>query len=187
MLHRAKACVSLLAIALLSMVGCTEPEPANPNFPQMKGGPVGLESYILGELVSENGCLRLRDDTVGKAYLIIWPNFSKMTSDGQGVRLSENSEVLLSVGDKVMISGGTGSDRVHNSDCPGPYWLFGRQIGIYPRVRGHNTPTGKNPIPAGASQQMSCYAEQQRVLRWSHPECAGAPRHAVASRVARIQ
>lgn len=122
------------------MVGCTESEPANPNFPQLKKGPVGLEADLVGELVSENGCLRIREvNGSTSTYLIIWPNFSMMTADGQGVRLSENSEVLLSVGDKVMIGGGTTPpDHVHTivaqpipSDCPGPYWLFGRQVSIY--------------------------------------------------------
>ena len=73
------------------------------------------------------------------SYLIIWPHMSRMTSDGQGVRLSKDSEVLLSVGDRVMVGGGeTPPDHAHEvvvqsipSDCPGPYWLLGRNVSIY--------------------------------------------------------
>lgn len=161
MLHKAKACISLLAIVLSSVMGCTEPEQSNPNFPQLRGGPVGLEADLDGELVSENGCLRLRQ-LRGPSYLIIWPHMSMMTSDGQGVRLSKDSEVLLSVGDRVIVSGGeTPPDHAHEvvaqsipSDCPGPYWLLGREVSIYSN-EGPDAPAGENPIPAGASQQTS--------------------------------
>ena len=61
---------SLLVIALLSLVGCTEP--ANPpNFPQVRGNPDGLDGMLVGELVAENGCLRLRDIDEGVDHLII--------------------------------------------------------------------------------------------------------------------
>ena len=97
-----------------------------------------MEAALVGELVSENGCLRLRE-TNRYNYLLIWPQMSEMTSDGQGVRISKDSGVLLSVGDKVLIGGGaTPPDHVHTivaqpipSDCPGPYWLVGMQISIY--------------------------------------------------------
>ena len=143
MLHSAKMCISLLVIALLSMAACTEPEPANPNFPQLRGGPVGLEAEMEGELVSENGCLRLRGidgtDYDRYDYLLIWPNMSEMTADGQGVRLSRNSEVTLSIGDHIGMAGGVMTPgqvqrRVVQpipSDCAGPYWSVGRGIAIY--------------------------------------------------------
>lgn len=70
MLQSAKAGISLLAITLLSMVGCAEPEPANPNFPQSKRGPVGLEADLVGEPVSEIGCLRVMG-TDGTDFLLI--------------------------------------------------------------------------------------------------------------------
>ena len=58
--HSMTSCISLLGIAVLSIVACTEP--ANPpNFPQVRGNPDGLDALLLGELVAENGCLRLRN------------------------------------------------------------------------------------------------------------------------------
>ena len=80
-----KSCISLLGIALLSMAACMAQEPTNPNFPQLDGGPVGLEALLTGELVSENGCLRVRStDGDGANFLLIWPNMSEMTADGPG-------------------------------------------------------------------------------------------------------
>ena len=57
----------------------------------------------------------------------------------QGVRLSKNSEVTLSVGDRIRMSGGVAAlSHVQNiveqpipSDCTGPYWLVGREVSVY--------------------------------------------------------
>ena len=140
MLHRMTSHISLLGIALLSIVSCTEP--ANPpNFPQLSGGPVGLEAMIVGELVSENGCLRLRVTYDDASRLLIWPNTAEMTADGQGVRVIDDSGVTVafSVGDGMQMGGGeTKIDHVRKivvqpipSNCPGPFWLVGRGIEAY--------------------------------------------------------
>lgn len=133
---------SLLVIALLSMVACAEPESANPDFPQLRrlgpGDPESLNAEAVGELISDNGCLRLRDIDVGDNYLLIWPHTAEMTPDGQGVRVRDNSGASLSfsVGDEIWMGGGETSfshvrKRVRQpipSDCPGPYWLVGETV-----------------------------------------------------------
>ena len=93
--------------------------------------------------MSENGCLRLRGidgtDLERYDYLLIWPNMSEMMADGQGVRLSRNSEVTLSLGDRIRMGGGVAAlSHVQNivvqpisTDCAGPYWLVGREISVY--------------------------------------------------------
>ena len=135
MLHKATVCVSLLAIVLSSMAGCTEA--GNPKFPQLHGGPVGLDALLIGELVSENGCLRLRDTDGRDNYLLIWSDTAEMTPDGQGVRVRDDSSLGVSlsfyVGDEIWMSGGEAQfSHVQEivrqpipSDCPGPYWLVG--------------------------------------------------------------
>ena len=135
-LHRTTSHIWLLAIVLSSMAGCTEA--GNPNFPQLHGGPVGLDALLVGELVSENGCLRIRD-TDGRAdFLLIWSDAAEMTADGQGVRIRDNSGASLSfsVGDEMEMGGGEAKfSHVQNivkqpipSDCPGPYWLVGVSV-----------------------------------------------------------
>lgn len=142
MLHRLKAYIPLLAIVLLSMAACSEPESANANFPQLRqlgpGAPESLGAEAVGELISDNGCLRLRDVDGGDNYLLIWPHTAEMTPDGQGVRVRDNSGVSLSfsVGDEIWMGGGeTTFSHVQRrvkqpipSDCPGPYWLVGETV-----------------------------------------------------------
>ena len=141
--HRMTLHIVLLGIAVLAIVACTEP--ANPpNFPQLSGGPVGLDAMAVGELVSENGCLRLRridgiDDGAGR--LLIWNQTADMTADGQGVRITDESGVAssFSVGEVLQMGGGeTNLDHVQKivvqpvpSHCPGPYWLVGLEVAVY--------------------------------------------------------
>ena len=142
MLPRTTACVFLLVFALLSMVTCAEPELANPNFPQLRqsgpGDPESLDAEAAGELISENGCLRLRDIDGGDNYLLIWPYTAEMIADGQGVIVRDDSGAsqTFSVGDEMWMSGGETSfshvkRRVRQpipSDCIGPYWLVGVSV-----------------------------------------------------------
>ncbi len=137
MLHRMKACTWLLGIALLSMVGCSEQESTNPpNFPHLREAPDSyMEALLVGELVSENGCLRVRS-VGGTDYLLIWPYDSEMTADGRGARarISDGSEVTLSAGEDVRVGGGESSlsfvqrrvtQPIPSSCLGGSYWLVG--------------------------------------------------------------
>ncbi len=95
---------------------------------------MGLEALLVGELVSENGCLRVRSID-GADFLLIWPNTSEMADDGRGVRVIDDSGASLSfsVGDEMRMGGGiTPFSHVQTivvqpipSNCPGPYWLVG--------------------------------------------------------------
>ena len=100
-----------------------------------------MEALLVGELVSENGCLRLRKIDNGADHLLIWPQTADMTADGQGVRITDEFGVSssFSVGDKLRVSGGeTNLDHVQKivvqpipSNCPGPYWLVGLEVAAY--------------------------------------------------------
>ena len=122
------------------MVTCAEPELANPNFPQLRqsgpGDPESLDAEAVGELVSENGCLRLRNIDHGRDRLLIWPHTAEMTADGQSVLVRDNSGATLSfsVGDEMRMGGGETTlshvqRRVRQpipSNClGGSYWLVG--------------------------------------------------------------
>ena len=94
-----------------------------------------------GELVSENGCLRIMVTYDDASRLLIWPQTADMAADGQGVRITDESGVSssFSVGDKLRVSGGeTKIDHVQKivvqpipSNCPGPYWLVGLEVAAY--------------------------------------------------------
>ena len=89
---------------------------------------------VVGELVSENGCLRVRNTERDIDHLLIWPHGYEMAADGQGVRTSNGSEFTLSVGQEIRIGGGQvplshiqkSIVRPIPSNClGGPYWVVG--------------------------------------------------------------
>lgn len=139
--HRMRSYVSLLGIVLCSIVACTEP--ANPpNFPQVGGNPDGLDALLVGELVSDNGCLRLRKLDEGIDHLIIWRQTADMTADGQSVRITDESGVSssFSVGEELRMGGAETKnlDKFQESlvqpipdNCPGPYWLYATDVAAY--------------------------------------------------------
>lgn len=102
---------------------------------------MGLDALLVGELVSENGCLRLRNVDHGTDHLLIWPDTAGMTADGEGVRVRDDSGVTLSfsVGEGMQMGGGEMPlDHVQRrvvhpipSNCQGPYWFVGRGIEAY--------------------------------------------------------
>ena len=119
-------------------------EAANPpslgdHFPQLLSTPnvfVDLPP-VQGELVLENGCLRLsgvNNRSTGSSYLLIWDaRFSTRTEQGV-VRVIDSitNEVLASVGDHVMV--GDGGDIIGRTwkpipeECPGPYLVVGESV-----------------------------------------------------------
>ena len=138
MLHRIASHIWLLGVALLFMMACTQELTNPPNFPQLRQGDTEIldrDSLAVGELVSENGCLRIRDIDGRPNRLLIWPSTAKMTADGQGVLVRDNlgASLSFSVGNKMKMGGGeTPFYHVQEivkqtipDDCPGPYWLVG--------------------------------------------------------------
>ena len=111
------------------------------HFPQIINTPSAyLEALIKGELVLENGCLRVSDvdgAVNGATILLIWdPRFATSTKQG-AVQVIDNrtGNVLASVGDYVAVGGGfdgnptwMGLANPLPEDCPGPYYIVGESI-----------------------------------------------------------
>lgn len=108
------------------------------HFPQLINTPNAyLEAHLAGELLLENGCLRVQEhDTI--STLLIWDSrFSLVEEDGVvKITKSGTGEVLASVGDFVDLGGGYMDDPTAlglkeplPENCrPGPYWLVGETI-----------------------------------------------------------
>lgn len=111
------------------------------HFPQLATSQQAyLEALIKGELVLENGCLRISgvDGALDKSsLLLIWDSrFSTRTEQGVvQVIDSRTGKVLASVGDFVAVGGGFVDDPASRglkeplpNDCPGSYYLVGEAI-----------------------------------------------------------
>ena len=103
-----------------------------PHFLQLREQSMVMEALHVGELVLENGCLRSRA-VGGDSRLLIWPPRFKLTVDGGDIRVSDDSGVSLSVGEKIGFGGSEVPlarieamlEQPVPNDCPGPYWVIG--------------------------------------------------------------
>ena len=130
---------------------------------------MGLDALLIGELVSENGCLRIRDIDGRDNYLLIWPNAAEMIADGQGVRVRDNSGASPSfhVGEEMEMGGGEAKfSHVQEivrqpipRDCPGPYWLVGEVSTTSATPSPTETPVPPSPTPAPAVKVFPTHSE----------------------------
>ena len=106
------------------------------SFPQLINTPtVFLEALIAGELILENGCLRVKEAD-GNSVLLIWrPGFSVREDQGIVQVIDSEGQVAASVGDFVEVGGGFAGNPASRGlvkplpeDCPGSYWLVGKRI-----------------------------------------------------------
>ena len=90
-----------------------------------------------GELVLEGGCIRLKS-LHGSNDLLIWPQRFKLSVEGGDIRISDDSGVSLSIGDKISIGGGqvprdhaqTLVEHPIPKECHGWHlWLIGEHPG----------------------------------------------------------
>lgn len=118
----------ILAISLIMLPACGEKTPLpTPYFPvQAEVQELGLLAQMTGELVLDDGCLRVWDT------LILWPyGYTLEIEDGDIWVVSEHSERVTKVGDRVRMGGGQISaefaeEKIGRSlpeGCTGPFWL----------------------------------------------------------------
>lgn len=95
-----------------------------------------MEARTGGRLVLENKCIRVdRETSTNTSYLLIWPPDFNFSIENDTIKiLNENGELVASIGDKVIISGGEVPvlyEPVKGqvpSQCDGPYWIIGDEI-----------------------------------------------------------
>ena len=95
-----------------------------------------------GELVLENGCIRLKS-VHDSNHLLIWPQRFKLSVEGGDIRISDDSGVSLSIGDEVSIGGGQVPRRHAQTlvehpipeECHGWHlWLIGEHPGFIQKL-----------------------------------------------------
>ena len=102
--------------------------------PQLKQRDVTfMTALLIGDLVVENGCLRIQDVYTGQSRLVIWQADYYLTgNDGVLAVLDETGAVVAQVGERVFMGGGEQSNvneaEMHQplpESCGGPYWRMG--------------------------------------------------------------
>jgi hypothetical protein len=139
-------------IVSILVTGCIEKPPQNggsvntssfsPFFPvQNNPNPDYMEALLTGELVIEDGCLRVDDD------VLVWPNGFSLSIEGEVIQVIDGTgQPIARVGDKVEVSGGEVgtselpggylselSAQLPSDCCPGPYWIVGEEISVIKR------------------------------------------------------
>ena len=109
------------------------------HFPQTNNQIGNTDSLVRGELVLDNGCLRVNgaNTLMGDSFLLIWNSTFSTRTEQEVVQVIDSStgEVLASVGDYVEVGGGIAPIGIEESlkepipsECPRPYWLVGESV-----------------------------------------------------------
>jgi hypothetical protein len=140
-----------------------------------------MQALMFGTLVSDNGCLRVKDMNSDESHLVIWPPDSQLADDSSRV-LNEAGETVAIVGQGVRLSGG-GISSIGLMDqqaqgripdkCVGPVWSVGDEVSIADlksdlnapiRVASHQIP---DSVPLGEQdaflRDAQSYAEDMNV------------------------
>jgi hypothetical protein len=103
--------------------------------PQLKQRDVAfMEALLVGKLVVENGCLRVRSEN--DSYLVIWQADYFLTDNHNTIEiLDETGTVVARVGDLIYLGGGEQRAVDDNElrqpiaeTCDGPYWRMGEFV-----------------------------------------------------------
>lgn len=124
--------LSLLFVVLFS-VSCTSPNITC--FPVQKENGVSLLAIATGELIIEDGCLRVKSGDTSS--LLIWPyGYSYRISGNKVEVLNEKGEVVARTGQVKKFGGGEVElllvidliDASLPENCVGPCWLVGEVL-----------------------------------------------------------
>jgi hypothetical protein len=109
-------------------------------FPQLAPMDEMPLALMYGQLVNDDGCLRVVANEGGVSYLVLWPAGSDVIVDGDTIAIQDASgQVVARVGQQIGLVGGEYKQqewvagllqpgRGLPEGCPGPYWLTGEFI-----------------------------------------------------------
>ena len=106
-----------------------------------------MQALLFGELVFEEGSLRVNDADGVPSHLLIWPPDFTLSTENDGIQiLNGGGEVVARVGDQLRISGGAVAGPAYSElvpdEYPGPYWIVGDEVGP---AEATEEPSGLNP------------------------------------------
>ncbi len=124
---------------------CATPAVPNVAFPRqapVEGIREVMEAELIGELVLDNGCLRVNSIYGDSSILLVWPPEFTLGAENDVLQILDGTgQVVVRVGEEVYMGGGEGSSRAMAecvrqqlpAACTGPYWIVGD--GIRPNLR----------------------------------------------------
>lgn len=130
----------VVVMTVYEPVGSTLPFAVTPDptiaFPQLKMRSAAfMEALAAGELIVQNGCLRVQAHSSTASHLIIWQaDYFLNKHNGTIEILDRNGAVVARVGDEIRMGGGEvpltpDLERQLREpvlkQCEGPYWLMG--------------------------------------------------------------
>ncbi len=138
-LKRKKVLVGLLLVVMVvsiaGITGCSSKRtdtPIEPFFPVQKEVQITFMTALLqGELVLDNGCLRVHD------VLVLWPHGYSWKTEGEGILIiDDKGQIAGWVGEQIKLGGGEvpayfAEEKIGQplpDSCPGPYWLAGEVV-----------------------------------------------------------
>lgn len=108
-------------------------------FPRQKlvdGEWIRLSGEIYGEIIEEDGCLRLNSNEGRESYLIIWPPDYSLNTENDTIQIyNAAGQIMGTIGERVHMGGGeiNSLEGVISVDqqlleelppnCTGPYWI----------------------------------------------------------------
>lgn len=134
----------LLFSGLLAMTACNLSSSANSTTTPTVEPQVVATSWtaeLIGELVEVGRCIRVNDRDSDISYLLVWPPDITATTEEDTVRVvtgaitGNRKEVVIHIGEMVRLSGGETENldeqlrQTLPTDCPGPYWVVGTEVG----------------------------------------------------------
>jgi hypothetical protein len=106
--------------------------------PKQPPSAASMTALMEGQLIEENGCLRIAGQAGDASFLILWPFDSDLQLAGEGIEILNGSgEVIARVGQALRLAGGAMESTTAMAGfdeqilglplpaCPGPYWVAG--------------------------------------------------------------
>lgn len=128
-----------MVVTSIALTACTQPSTPTAT-PTLYMIMTAMVARVSGELVKIDGCIRIKPSGRDDSYALVWPPDHKMTIDDGHVRVESGlvsgrrREIILTIGELVVIGGGSVADlddqlkQTIPVDCPGPYWVVGAEI-----------------------------------------------------------
>lgn len=97
-------------------------------------------SFVIGEIMNIDGCIRVHDKETDISYAILWTPDVSATIEGDKVKITTGivrkniEEVTIRFGDTARVSGGETAFPDEQllkklpSSCQGPFWVIGFEI-----------------------------------------------------------